>query len=63
MPYLDIILHHLFQSSSLESAHTALSVVATFEMHSGNVSLFGCLVPSALTLEGSQLHQIVSPSS
>jgi hypothetical protein len=39
--YLDLILHHRIQSSPLGSARTEPSVSATFERHSGSISLLG----------------------
>jgi hypothetical protein len=41
MCYLDFILHHPLQSSSLGSAHNDRSISATSGLHPGNVPLLG----------------------
>jgi hypothetical protein len=59
---LDLILRRRLQSTPLGSAYADASVSATSEMHSGNVSWLGCIVPSAFPHEFLHLFQIFALS-
>jgi hypothetical protein len=61
--YLDLFVHHHLEIRPVECAHTDLSVSPTSEVHPGSVSLLGCFVPSAFSLEFPQLYQIVTLST